>query len=202
MDRCIYRIVSYMCMHVAIVFLGVLSTCYILYVCRLFFQLFQCLIIHVQCSLFHSGFCFGRLWLILFQHVSSDIHVHLLLSHVMPLRATPLGLYKSNKITAGLSILTNQNDRTFNPGLWLADFQVWMCGGQVLIATCSRVGHVFRKVSPYSWPGGVVKILNHNTLRTVNVWMDQHKEFYYKITPGVEPKLLIQSLVQYTSVQY
>jgi polypeptide N-acetylgalactosaminyltransferase len=64
-------------------------------------------------------------------------------------------------------------------------FQVWMCGGTVMIATCSRVGHVFRKVSPYSWPGGVVKILNHNTMRTVETWMDDHKMFFYKINPGV-----------------
>lgn len=66
----------------------------------------------------------------------------------------------------------------------VAWFQVWMCGGQILIATCSRVGHVFRKVSPYSWPGGVVKILNKNTMRTAEVWMDAHKDFYYKISPG------------------
>ena len=54
----------------------------------------------------------------------------------------------------------------------------------MLINTCSRVGHVFRKVSPYTWPGGVVKILNHNTRRTVEVWMDEYKDFYYKISPG------------------
>jgi len=70
-------------------------------------------------------------------------------------------------------------------------FRVWMCGGQVLIATCSRVGHVFRKVSPYTWPGGVVKILNHNSLRTVEVWMDRHKEFFYKINPGMTYYLLL-----------
>lgn len=64
-------------------------------------------------------------------------------------------------------------------------FRVWMCGGQVLISTCSRVGHVFRKVSPYTWPGGVVQILNRNTLRTVNVWMDKHKEFFYKMNPAL-----------------
>jgi len=53
----------------------------------------------------------------------------------------------------------------------------------VLISTCSRVGHVFRKVSPYTWPGGVVNILNHNTMRTAEVWMDKHKEFFYKVNP-------------------
>lgn len=65
-------------------------------------------------------------------------------------------------------------------------FRVWQCGGQVLISTCSRVGHVFRKVSPYTWPGGVVKILNHNTLRTVHVWMDEYKDFFFKISPAVK----------------
>ncbi len=66
----------------------------------------------------------------------------------------------------------------------MATLQVWQCGGQVLIATCSRVGHVFRKVSPYSWPGGVAKILNHNTMRTVEVWMGNHKNFFYAINPS------------------
>lgn len=71
--------------------------------------------------------------------------------------------------------------------------QVWMCGGQVLIATCSRVGHVFRKVSPYSWPGGVVHILNHNTMRTVEVWMDDYKDFYYKINPGLTGEIKLNT---------
>ncbi len=66
----------------------------------------------------------------------------------------------------------------------MTTLQVWQCGGQVLIATCSRVGHVFRKVSPYTWPGGVAKILNHNTMRTVEVWMDDHKNFFYAINPS------------------
>ena len=63
-------------------------------------------------------------------------------------------------------------------------FQIWMCGGQVFIVTCSRVGHVFRKTSPYSWPGGVARIINHNTQRIVEVWMDEYKDFFYKINPG------------------
>lgn len=63
-------------------------------------------------------------------------------------------------------------------------FQIWMCGGKVFIVTCSRVGHVFRKTSPYSWPGGVARIINHNTQRIVEVWMDEYKDFFYKINPG------------------
>ncbi|KAF6027953.1 GALNT1 [Bugula neritina] len=65
-------------------------------------------------------------------------------------------------------------------------FRIWQCGGQVLIVTCSRVGHVFRKISPYSWPGGVATILNHNTQRIADVWMDEYKDFFYKTNPGVK----------------
>ena len=58
-----------------------------------------------------------------------------------------------------------------------------MCGGRVLIVTCSHVGHVFRKHSPYKWPGGgVQRIIRHNKMRTVAVWLDDaHRRFYYTV---------------------
>ena len=63
-------------------------------------------------------------------------------------------------------------------------FRVWMCGGAVLIATCSHVGHVFRKSTPYTFPGGTSRIVNHNNARLAKVWMDDWKEFYFSINPG------------------
>lgn len=75
----------------------------------------------------------------------------------------------------------------------LVYLQVWMCGGKVYIVTCSRVGHVFRKTSPYSWPGGVARIINHNTQRIVEVWMDEYKDFFYKINPGKLELFLLKS---------
>lgn len=58
------------------------------------------------------------------------------------------------------------------------------------IIPCSHVGHVFRDKSPYSFPGGVSKIVLHNAARVAEVWMDEWRDFYYAMNPG-----LIYSLI-------
>ncbi|CAG2170736.1 unnamed protein product, partial [Oppiella nova] len=62
-------------------------------------------------------------------------------------------------------------------------FRIWMCGGTLEIVTCSHVGHVFRKSTPYTFPGGTSKIVNHNNARLADVWLDEWKDFYYAINP-------------------
>lgn len=51
-----------------------------------------------------------------------------------------------------------------------------MCGGQLLIIPCSRVGHIFRKRRPYGSPGGQ-DTMAHNSLRLAHVWMDEYKVY-------------------------
>lgn len=63
-------------------------------------------------------------------------------------------------------------------------FRVWQCGGELEIIPCSHVGHVFRDKSPYSFPGGVAKIVNKNAARVAEVWMDAWKDFFYEMNPG------------------
>ncbi|XP_076328359.1 polypeptide N-acetylgalactosaminyltransferase 5-like isoform X2 [Tachypleus tridentatus] len=65
-------------------------------------------------------------------------------------------------------------------------FRIWMCGGTLEIVTCSHVGHVFRKSTPYTFPGGTSKIVNHNNARLASVWLDEWKDFYYAINPGAK----------------
>uniref|UniRef100_A0A8B9HAB6 Polypeptide N-acetylgalactosaminyltransferase n=1 Tax=Astyanax mexicanus TaxID=7994 RepID=A0A8B9HAB6_ASTMX len=61
-------------------------------------------------------------------------------------------------------------------------FRIWMCGGQLLIIPCSRVGHIFRKRRPYGSPGGQ-DTMAHNSLRLAHVWMDEYKEQYFALRP-------------------
>lgn len=58
-------------------------------------------------------------------------------------------------------------------------FRIWMCGGTLLSAPCSRVGHIFRDRSPYKWKPGT-NVVQKNSIRCAEVWMDDYKNIYYE----------------------
>lgn len=78
----------------------------------------------------------------------------------------------------------------YDPGfdIWGAEnleisFKTWMCGGKLEIVPCSRVGHIFRSHSPYTWREGV-NVIKVNNIRLAEVWMDEYKEYYYTRAGG------------------
>ncbi|KAL0871260.1 hypothetical protein ABMA27_005016 [Loxostege sticticalis] len=64
-------------------------------------------------------------------------------------------------------------------------WRAWQCGARVEITPCSRVGHIFRRHSPYKYPGGVSKVLNSNLARAATVWMDEWADFFFKFNPSI-----------------
>ncbi|GFX03331.1 polypeptide N-acetylgalactosaminyltransferase 1 [Trichonephila clavipes] len=64
-------------------------------------------------------------------------------------------------------------------------FRVWMCGGSLEIIPCSHVGHVFRSFHPYKFPGNK-DTHGINTVRTVEVWMDDYKKYFYYHRPDLK----------------
>lgn len=74
-------------------------------------------------------------------------------------------------------------------------WRAWQCGARVEITPCSRVGHIFRRHSPYKYPGGVTHVLYSNLARAAKVWMDDWADFFVKFNPTVA-KFWDQQLVE------
>jgi hypothetical protein len=66
-------------------------------------------------------------------------------------------------------------------GFLVIGMDVWWQLRNCHLLTCGSCVH---KSTPYTFPGGTSKIVNHNNARLAEVWLDEWKEFYYSINPG------------------
>ncbi|KAK0417681.1 hypothetical protein QR680_013147 [Steinernema hermaphroditum] len=100
--------------------------------------------------------------------------------------------YKSPAMSGGLlaikkSVFHKMGEYDMAFEIWGAEqlelsLRMWMCGGAVMVAPCSRVGHVFRWRRPYSNKPGMDTNL-FNSLRTAKVWLDDRIEDFYAVRP-------------------
>uniref|UniRef100_T1JNW7 Polypeptide N-acetylgalactosaminyltransferase n=1 Tax=Strigamia maritima TaxID=126957 RepID=T1JNW7_STRMM len=61
-------------------------------------------------------------------------------------------------------------------------FKIWQCGGEMVDAPCSRIGHIYRKFAPFPNPG-IGDFVGRNYRRVAEVWMDEYKEYLYSRRP-------------------
>ncbi|CAL4154929.1 unnamed protein product, partial [Meganyctiphanes norvegica] len=110
----------------------------------------------------------------------------------------PIANYKSPAIAGGLFLIGREWWETlgkYDPDLeiWGAEnlemsFKGWMCGGSVEVAPCSRVGHIFRKKHPYSFPDGNAHTYLRNSRRIAEVWLDEYSHLFYETRPNALQK--------------
>ncbi|CAO1307686.1 unnamed protein product [Diamesa tonsa] len=80
-------------------------------------------------------------------------------------------------------------------------FKIWLCGGQMFDAPCSRVGHIYRGSMPFEDDRKGVDFLSINYKRVAEVWMDEYKEFLYARDPAKFENIEIGDLSYQQSIK-
>lgn len=115
----------------------------------------------------------------------------------IPLRPTDRknmwDLYESPVMVGGLFAISAKffwELGGYDPGLdiWGGEqfelsFKIWLCGGKMYDAPCSRIGHVFRGSMPFPNDRKGIDFVTINLKRVAEVWMDEYKEYVYKRDP-------------------
>ena len=96
-------------------------------------------------------------------------------------------IFRNSIVNEEVQIMyTKYFNQDLNPSMKviLIIFKIWMCGGKMANIPCSRVGHVYRKNVPYSYPKPNAVVINFR--RVAEVWMDEYKEWLYERRPELK----------------
>ncbi|KAL5284300.1 hypothetical protein ACFFRR_006531 [Megaselia abdita] len=62
--------------------------------------------------------------------------------------------------------------------------KLWLCGGQIEIVPCSRIGHSFQKLHLFDFPNGKKEETYLMNLKIIaESWLDEYKHFFYSQQP-------------------
>jgi len=64
-------------------------------------------------------------------------------------------------------------------------FRVWMCGGEILVARDSKVGHIFDRPEKPNPGGSLVRQVQKNQKRAAMVWLDEYYTLFETYHPVV-----------------
>ncbi|XP_017083080.1 putative polypeptide N-acetylgalactosaminyltransferase 13 [Drosophila eugracilis] len=69
--------------------------------------------------------------------------------------------------------------------------KLWLCGGQIEIVPCSRIGHIFRRRHAFDFPPQFDQELSsaqetylHNSKIIAESWLDEYKNMFYALRPA------------------
>ncbi|XP_037934221.1 N-acetylgalactosaminyltransferase 6 [Teleopsis dalmanni] len=80
-------------------------------------------------------------------------------------------------------------------------FKIWMCGGEMLDAPCSRIGHVYRGPRKSAPSPRKTDYLHRNYKRVAEVWMDEYKEYLYDRGQGLYETIDAGDLTQQKAIR-
>ncbi|XP_023159330.1 putative polypeptide N-acetylgalactosaminyltransferase 13 [Ceratitis capitata] len=97
--------------------------------------------------------------------------------------------FKSPTIAGGIFMISRHWFHKLNTwGGEAIEFSIklWLCGGQIEIVPCSRVGHIFRKEHPFHFPNGTDSQTTYlrNSKIIAESWLDAYKYFFYASKPA------------------
>ncbi|XP_069125504.1 polypeptide N-acetylgalactosaminyltransferase 1-like [Argopecten irradians] len=80
-------------------------------------------------------------------------------------------------------------------------FRNWLCAGHVYTVPCSRVGHLFKKTAGYSYEGDRETIVVKNLMRVAEIWLENYKDIFYRVTKSVMSKMPILTQEDVKSIE-
>ncbi|XP_002137039.2 putative polypeptide N-acetylgalactosaminyltransferase 13 [Drosophila pseudoobscura] len=129
-----------------------------------------------------------------------NLHFHWL-KRELSAKEAPEQPFKSPAFSGGVLMISRDwflKLRCFNPNLkiWGGEsielaIKLWLCGGQIEIVPCSRIGHIFRPRHAFDFPpqfnhesSTAHATYLHNSKIIADSWLDEYKNMFYVLKPA------------------